>query len=63
MADGKRKARKAKTKVSTAHLKKKKKVAIPHRGGGVPSKGTIKTTRTIVRAPKGGAVKYKRKKT
>lgn len=63
MAGDKRKARKAKTKASTAHLKKKKRIVIPHRGGAVPSKGAIKTTRTIVRAPKGGAVKYKRKKT
>ena len=62
MANGKRKSRKAKTKASTVHLKKKKKVAIPHRGGKVPAKSTIKTTRTIVRAPKGGAVR-KRKKT
>ena len=61
--DGKKKSRKAKVKKTTAHLKKKVKKAVPHRGGSVPAKGTVVTTRTMKRAPAGGSVTYKRKKT
>lgn len=61
--NGKRKKRKVKVKKATAHLKSKTKKPIPGRGGSVPSGKTIMSTRTMKRAPAGGKVTYKRKKT